>query len=682
MYLFKSLKSRSLSFVCITLLIASCATQEQSQSYRSFLESSNQSDVTQEPILNNTVDSFSSLAESEKNNLDFKKLQLLEKVQPEKYLPQPPEELYTNISEKQLVQITADEMPLDQFLHYAFGELIGINYIIDKSLENTDQDITLNITDSISKRELFILTEELLADRGFKISYQNKIYSIHKMDSESQGTIVYAYGNDIEDVPQTNLKIAQVVSFDFGEQSDVFFRLTKLTDLIAIPNKRQNALILQGKRSEIIKALEYIKFFDQPLLKDRFISFYEPVFVSTTELAHHLETLLAQDGIEFGKGKDLSKAVTMIEMSRIGTAVFFTTQKYVLDRIDFWINKIDVPLKGDESQYFYYLPKYASAVDIGDSLNLLISNGSAALTRVTAENENNTQVSNVTSGNGVKIVTDTRTNSLIVFSSGEKYQKLLPIIERLDVLPKQIVLEVLIAEVSLTDEFKQGVEFAIQNANYGISTSGAFMGAGFGGLSYVLSGVDGSLTANFLQSNSLVNIISRPTLVVKDGNQASIKVGTDIPVVGSTTSDPLTGQRQTTNIVYRSTGVELSVTPSVNAQNSVNMIINQSISNQVDSGTTANLNPSVFQRSLSTEVIAASGQTVLLGGLISENKSQKNTKVPLLGNLPLIGNLFSSKSNGGDKTELIVMVTPKVIQKVSDLDELKESFYKAFEYLK
>jgi general secretion pathway protein D len=116
------------------------------------------------------------------------------------------------------------------------------------------------------------------------------------------------------------------------------------------------------------------------------------------------------------------------------------------------------------------------------------------------------------------------------------------------------------------------------------------MGDGFGGLSYLLQGTQGKLIVNLLQTNSLVNILSRPSLVVRDGVNATINVGTDIPIVGETASDPINGDRQTTKIEYRKTGVELAVTPTVNAQGIVLMEIKQKISNQVESGSTVSGN--------------------------------------------------------------------------------------------
>ena len=376
-----------------------------------------------------------------------------------------------------------------------------------------------------------------------------------------------------------------------------------------------------------------------------------------------------------------------VEIAQQGELYFFANNIDVIQRAVFWSTQIDKPTKTAEKQYFIYTPNYSRAVDMGESLEALISGTSRMSNSTSAATQNNQltikrRSSGVASSENMKMVVDERANVLVFHTSGEEYQQILPLIKRLDILPKQVMLEVIIAEVTLADEFKQGVEFAFSNGNYGLSTTGAFMGeGGFGGLSYLLEGTKGQLAINLLQTNSLVNVLSRPSIVVRDGVDASISVGTDIPIIGATTSDPLQSDKQTTSIEYRQTGIELNVTPTVNSRGLVIMEISQKISNELETGSTVVGSPSVFERSIQTEVIAQSGQTVMLGGLISENKSAKQSKVPLFGDLPLIGALFRADTESGDKTELVIFVTPKIIETTEDWDVIKSEFNQALSQL-
>jgi general secretion pathway protein D len=270
-------------------------------------------------------------------------------------------------------------------------------------------------------------------------------------------------------------------------------------------------------------------------------------------------------------------------------------------------------------------------------------------------------------------VVDDRTNSLIFYGEGRFYQELQPIIKQLDIMPKQVMLEVIIAEVKLTGSFSKGVEYAIKNGSSGNKTN-TLSFSGEGGFSYSIVGLNGNFAVNLNQKDGLVNVLSRPTLLVRDGVTANISVGDNIPTIGSTTSDPISGDRETTQIEYRKTGVDLTVVPTVNAQGTIIMEIQQDISNESPDGSSINGSPSIFERTISTEVVAGDGQTVILGGLISENNSTNANSVPLLGSIPVLGHLFRTDSDNQDKTELVVLVTPKIVHNLDDWKRVKSSF--------
>ena len=260
----------------------------------------------------------------------------------------------------------------------------------------------------------------------------------------------------------------------------------------------------------------------------------------------------------------------------------------------------------------------------------------------------------------------------------------MPLIGKLDVMPKQVMLDIIIAEVSMKDEFKHGVEWALTQGEVSLTTNGAFNVGAIGGFGININGmIDGTsapLVANFLATNSLVNILSQPTLMVRDGVAATINVGSNISVVGQTTTDPISGERQTTTSVYRQTGVKLAVTPTVNASGIVVMEVSQSISNSVPGSGGASGNPDIFDRSITTEVLARSGQTVMLGGLISENRSVGGSGVPGLAKLPIVGNLFKAQSDATDRTELVMLITPRVVEDLSGWEPLMEDFRRGLRF--
>lgn len=592
--------------------------------------------------------------------------------------------LSERFSNQPTVSLSSDALPLDLFLHHALGEILSLNYMLDEKVAEDATPVTLNITDKISKKRVFELTKSLLEERGFSLELDEGIYKISSVGGGRSEQLVYAFGNRPEDVPVTNLTIMQIVPFEFGYQGDVTLILSSLSKVQALPFRRQDAFFLKGSRQEIIKALDYLAIVDRPTIKAKKVAVYNPIYLTPSEIQSLLGQVLKQEGLEIG-GTD--KALSVITINPTNVMLFFANSQETIDRVNFWLAELDVSPATDKARFFYYEPKYSKATELAESISELLgdlSSGAPLSDRTSADAENGARGSGRPNtgyalSEEMRMIVDTRANMLIFRMTSEKYDEVFPLLERLDVLPKQVMLEMLIAEVTMTDEFKQGLEFALVKGNYGLSTEGAFMGSGFGGLSYLLSGDNFDITMNLLMSNSLINIISRPTLVVRDGQTADIVVGTDIPIAGETTSDPITGQRQTTSIEYRTTGVQLNVSPVINSNGVVTMKISQSMSNTVDLGSAASLNPSVFQRSINTEVVAESGQTILLGGLISENKSSKRSGIPGLQDLPLMGKLFRADTDSSDKTELVVLVTPHIISGSEDWTAIKEELNKALD---
>ena len=169
--------------------------------------------------------------------------------------------------------------------------------------------------------------------------------------------------------------------------------------------------------------------------------------------------------------------------------------------------------------------------------------------------------------------------------------------------------------------------------------------------------------------------------MVRDGVSASISVGSTISVVGETKQDPINGDRQTTSAAYRNTGIDVDVLPTITGSGIVLMQISESISNTVPGTVGAGGNPDIFQRTLKTEVMAGSGQTVMLAGLISENYSKGGSGTPGISRIPLLGNLFKAETQSSDRTELVMLITPKVVEDLTGWDPLIDSFRKGLRFL-
>ncbi|TMP45689.1 general secretion pathway protein GspD [Pseudoalteromonas citrea] len=598
-------------------------------------------------------------------------------------------------SDDQKVKLAADELPLNEFLHYVLGELLSVSYILGDDIKADDASLTLNLQESVTHKKLFSLVEEMLTERGYVVRYSDNIFYINKEQSGARKNVVWGYGNQVEDIPNTTQDIWQLAPFRYDFKGTLQMTLGQLAKVQVFPDSQQNLLLLKGKRGEIAKALSFMALVDKPVFSSREIAIYRSDFVDTKALVAGIEKLLLQEGVRVGKDTDINQALSIVSLDSIGAIALFANEPEVIARATMWAKQLDKPAQGDELQYFLYAPRFSRASDLGESLAGLIggstnvgSSTSAAKESNKATTTNSTAQTNIKVGSAggalenMSLVVDERANSLIFYSTADEYRKLLPLIKRLDVLPKQIMLEVIIAEVTLTDEFKAGVEFALTDGNYTTSTNGALGRDKLGGLGYTLTGALGEIKANLFEGNSLVNVLSRPSVVVRDGVSANISVGTDIPIIGETTEDPVNGDRQTTKVEYRKTGVQLEVIPTINAQGVVIMEIKQKISNQVEAGSTVVSSPSIFERTLNTEVIAESGETIILGGLISESKTNSDSRVPFFADIPILGKLFEAQKQDDTKTELVMLVTPKIIESNEQWLHIKAELSQGLDNLK
>jgi len=281
---------------------------------------------------------------------------------------------------------------------------------------------------------------------------------------------------------------------------------------------------------------------------------------------------------------------------------------------------------------------------------------------------------------------DPNTNSLLVMTSTKNYEKIKPIILELDKPVGQVLIKVLFAELTHTDDSDWGSEFSmlnLRNGGNGTQTIGAFgrpldattpsgtlgLGAtGSGGLSIRTVQGDLDLTLHALQDTGKLNVLSRPYVLTRNNRLAKITVADEVPIPTGTTT--VAGQTQITFDYRKDIGIVLDVTPSINEDGLVNMVVVPKITTDtkqvVDLG--QGLAPHIFAtRSASTRVAVKGGQTIVIGGLIQDQTSETVRKVPLLGDIPIAGNLFKRTQKSTAKIELLIFLTPYVATEPKDL---------------
>lgn len=269
----------------------------------------------------------------------------------------------------------------------------------------------------------------------------------------------------------------------------------------------------------------------------------------------------------------------------------------------------------------------------------------------------------------VRVVADEKRNALLIRAPRTEYRRIEQALRELDKAPSQVLIEASIVEVSLTGNLQYGVEWFVQN-NLSRGRDGQALlnfnqtgdiGPKQPGFSYSILNKAGVVraTLNALAENSQVRLLSSPSVMVLNNHNATIQVGQQQPIKSSTSVT--TGNLVTESIIYKDTGVMLSVTPSVNAGGLITLDISQQVTDVGDLDT-ATGQRAFLTRQIQTRVAVRSGEPIVLGGLIRENDTTGRTGVPLLSNIPVVGALFGNNTNNNNRTELLVLMTPRALE--------------------
>jgi general secretion pathway protein D len=500
----------------------------------------------------------------------------------------------------------------------------------------------------------------------------------------------------------------------------------------------RNILALKGSPGEIASMLETISIFDVDVMRGMSFAVV-PVKTSQPEkLVDELKTVFASD-----KEGPLKGRVRFMANTRLGAVLVMTSQPSYLTRVQTWIKRLDVKANGAERQLHVYQVQNRPVAELASVLqtmfvdqmkvvhptpknvsprskqvSLIAANGSAPglgtpdstsqggqnggapgggdlrnlartlNTEIDPSTSDPMEAVSSTTASGddlpLKVVADDAKNSLLIMANERDYQRILRVVQSLDVVPSQVLIEAVIAEVDLNDDLQYGVQWALQNKQG--STTASFSSAVTGGLAATFPGFNyalatGRVAATLSALNSLthVNVISTPSLMVLDNKTAKLQVGDQVPITTQSATSTVTASTAIVNsITMQDTGVILSVTPRINESGRVLLEIEQEVSSVVATTSSSINSPTIQQRKVKTTVVVNDGEVVALGGMIQETASKTSSQIPLLGSIPGLGAIFSNKDNSVQKTELLVLITPRIVRDGSESRQVTEEYRRKF----
>ncbi|WP_166111953.1 secretin N-terminal domain-containing protein [Pseudoalteromonas sp. Z9A5] len=574
------------------------------------------------------------------------------------------------------ITFSADEISIKEFTSRVFDELLGLNYVVAPGLAASNDKITLNISTEIPRTDFYKVVIKTLEESSIRALRKDNILYLSKTTSSDQkNSIAIGIGNQEIDIPQMSGAITQIVPYVYSSSRNITSIMKKLSTAQVTVNSLQKLIILEGDRTEILRAMKIVNMLDVPRAYGRQIRLIEFAHISPIEGIKQIEKLLVEDGMEVSQAGDAS----FVPIPRINAFVAYAASEKIIDRITFWANKIDVPIAGDERQYFIYKPKYAKAEDMLESISTLLlgqtnTPNSSSNSNSGSDGADSRNRGSVSSEGPIRFSLDKQQNALIFYTTTDEYRLVESLMEKMDVLPGQVILDVTILEVTLSDSVSSGIDWVYQNTGLEPSSGPLtnFTGSPSSIVGTVLSG-NWQANLNWNSTKSDSRVLSRPYLIVRDGESATISSGDQVPIITQTVQNVGDNNSVSNSVQYRSTGVNVTITPIINSQGVISLSVSMSVSNASANNLGGSSSPTITNRSITTEILSGDGQTVALGGLIQQTKDNKGNSIPGLSTLPILGNLFKTKDDAVGRTELVMLITTKVINNSSEVDEFSEA---------
>jgi len=627
--------------------------------------------------------------EEKKHKLQYEKIKLpkYERKTLPKPLPPPPKKLDLSalLQIKEPIIVNVESMPLSDFIIYVIGETLKVMFIMDEDVMKNKTPITLKMVTPMPPEKVLETTIGMIERYGIEVDQKDgALYFFKPKPKPPRKPVEIRIG---EEVPESPAEIIQVIPLKYIRPTEIqtfireFYRNINFRIYL-----RENALILQGPASSIKEVAKFVKLFDVPYMQNKKVILLKLTYWQTEDFIKQISTIL--EGLGFTVAKTpKAPGIYFIPIKYLNSILVVAPDEITLSQVIDWTKKLDTAESaGTEEKAFVYSPKFSKASDLLESLKKLFS--PVETSKAFQQKKQASGKSQIISISGLKISADDKRNLLLIMTTPAKYKTLLTYLEKLDVPPRQVLIEAMVAELTLLDELKYGFEWFIRNkmfeGNYTLETT-------FGvpttpGLTYTFLSETERLKViiNALATKNLVNILSTPRLMVLDNEEAVIQVGTDVPVVtGQVTTAEAAGA--TTGVVqtiqYRSTGIILRVKPTINTKGLLTLNITQEVS-EMGSNPPGVSSPTILVRKINTNVVALSGQSIVLGGLISETQSTSESKVPFIGDIPILGELFKSKSKEKRKTELIIILTPRIVSSLEEASKITEDLKKELKWFK
>ncbi|OHE79638.1 MAG: type II secretion system protein GspD [Lysobacterales bacterium GWF1_69_6] len=622
--------------------------------------------------------------------------------------------------------------PVHAVVKVILGDLLQQNYVIAPGVQG---QVTLATPRPVNAQQALGLLEMVLGWNNARLVWMDGRYNVLPTEQAIAGNLSPRTGA-AGDARGYEVRAVPLQFISATEMKKVLEPYARPNAVVSTDNAR-NLIVLAGSRAELQNYLRTVEIFDVDWLAGMSVGVFPLLSAEADSVVQELEAVFGEGG-----NTPVSGMFRFMPLQGQNAVLVITPQPKYLREAQTWIERLDAG-GGEGARLYTYEVLYMKATDLAEQLSQVFggsySSGSSASDgppslmpglepvqiRSTstpapdaADPKARAEAAAAASGNAgnaaggaaggiaigasedVSVSAVEESNALLVRATPGQWESIRRTIERLDTMPLQVHIEAQVVEVQLTGSLSYGVNWYFENAvpeEFGNAQGRSIWGDIAGsigpqgndgsGLAWTFLGRNAAAVITALDRVSDVRVLSTPSVVVRNNAEAKLDVGTKIPV-NSTSFNPIigetpgTGTGTYTQVQYLDTGVILTVTPRISRDGTVFMEIDQEVSTpSPPDPDNPGGNREINKRSLITEAAIKSGETVMLAGLITDNQSQGSSGVPGLSRLPVVGGLFGRKSQTNDRSEVIILVTPRVIRDPNEARRLTDEYGERFRAL-
>jgi general secretion pathway protein D len=606
-----------------------------------------------------------------------------------------PAETRAGAAGDELVSIAIEQTPLPMFVQILYGNVLKRPYTLDPSITSRTDPVTFKTSQPLPKSRVFQLADTLLRNYGLVAQDLDGLVRIAPLGSlvsssipmiRRDGSDAGGGGEQRQVFHHVELSVVRVADMSQWLKQMLGTRITLYED----PN--QNAFLLAGTAGDVRAAIDLIQSLDQPRMRGRVARRLTPANASAQDLAVRLTEVLTAQGYGAALTVTSTASVLVLPIPSIGSVVVFAANEQTMGHVLRWARELDQAPQSSRTNnaLFTYPVRFADAQMLARTLGELLGGTPAAAAPTPAGPIGGGAAQSAAAPRltGGRVVVNNATNTLIFRgTTAEEQQQIRQLMLELDRPTKSAMIEVVVAELAVGALQRLGVQWSYNGLNGVTAARSATLGGSGFSFSYTNAARDILAAIDALATDSQARVLSNPKVMARNGETATIQVGSEVPIVttqqttGAVGGNPFPGGGANgvlQQIQYRSTGVILTVRPVINSGNRLDLDVMQEVSSATATETGVTSTPTISTRRIETKLSLRDGSTVLLGGLISRDTSTSKGGVPLLKDIPLLGAAFRNRSESVQERELLVMITPYVVNDDFEAEEISAAIQKTF----